>query len=162
MENIVLIGFMGSGKSTIGRDVALLSGKYLLDTDNIIEQNMGKNIADIFCSVGESGFRRLEKQLILWLSVNVKNAVIATGGGMPIYNDVSCLGKVFWLDVEFNSIIKRLDSDEQARRPLLNDISKALTLYEERKPIYKQKSHYAVNANASPSKIARDIVAYFK
>ena len=77
----------------------------MLDTDHIIEQNMGKSVSEIFESVGEEGFRRIESQLILWLSANVKNAIIATGGGMPIYNDISYLGKVFWLDVSFESIL---------------------------------------------------------
>lgn len=96
MENIVLIGFMGSGKTTIGREIALCGGRFLLDTDQLIEQNMGKSIKDIFASVGEEGFRRIESQLILWLSANVKNAVIATGGGMPIYNDIRYMGKIFF------------------------------------------------------------------
>ena len=69
MENIVLIGFMGSGKTTIGREIALLGGRFLLDTDGLIEQNMGKSVREIFASVGEKGFRKIESQLILWLPV---------------------------------------------------------------------------------------------
>ncbi len=64
MENIVLIGFMGSGKTTIGREIALLGGRFLLDTDGLIEQNMGKSVREIFASVGEKGFRKIEYQLI--------------------------------------------------------------------------------------------------
>ncbi|AAP77225.1 shikimate kinase [Helicobacter sp. MIT 03-1614] len=158
MENIVLIGFMGSGKTTIGREIALLGGRFLLDTDQIIEQNMGKSINEIFESVGESGFRRIESQLILWLSANVKNAVIATGGGMPIYNDVAYLGYVFWLDMSFESILKRLTITEQEKRPLFSDISKARQLYNERKSIYKKQSKYIINGDASALEIARKII----
>ncbi|MCX2716236.1 shikimate kinase [Helicobacter sp. MIT 21-1697] len=158
MENIVLIGFMGSGKTTIGREIALLGGRFLLDTDQIIEQNMGKSIREIFESVGESGFRRIESQLILWLSANVKNAVIATGGGMPIYNDVSYLGKVFWLDMGFESILKRLNAKEQEKRPLMGDVSKVRQLYDERKSMYKNQSKYIISGDASAKEIARRIV----
>lgn len=150
---------MGCGKSSVGREIALLGGRFLLDTDVLIEQHMGKNINEIFASVGESGFRRLESQLIAWLAANVKNAVIATGGGMPIYNDVKMLGCVFWLDISFELILERLHAEERAKRPLFSDISKARTLYYERKSYYKQCARYVLSSPASPSHIAHKIVA---
>ncbi|WP_295702112.1 shikimate kinase [uncultured Helicobacter sp.] len=158
MENIVLIGFMGSGKTTIGREIALLGGRFLLDTDHIIEQNMGKSVSEIFESVGEEGFRRIESQLILWLSANVKNAIIATGGGMPIYNDISYLGKVFWLDVSFESILKRLNTAQINQRPLFADANQAKQLYDERKKIYEKQAHYIVSGDTSVNEVARKIV----
>lgn len=160
MDNIVLIGFMGSGKTTVGREIALFGGRFLLDTDQLIEQNMGKSVNEIFESVGESGFRRVESQLIMWLSANVKNAVIATGGGMPIYNDVSFLGKVFWLDVSFDDIFKRLDSTQRHKRPLFCDEIQTRQLYNERKKIYEKQAHYVVNAGISSAEVARKIVEY--
>ncbi len=162
VENIVLIGFMGCGKTTIGREIASLGGRFLLDTDQIIEQNMGKSIKEIFQSVGESGFRRIESQLILWLGANVKNAVIATGGGMAVYNDISYLGKVFWLDVRFDSILERLDSIQRDKRPLFHNIPQAKQLYNERKKIYEKKAQYRVNGSASIAEIARQIVEYME
>ena len=158
MENIVLIGFMGSGKTTIGREIALLGGRFLLDTDQLIEQNMGKSVKDIFASVGESGFRRIESQLILWLSANVKNAVIATGGGMPIYNNISYLGKIFFLDVSFEHISQRLSAEEKLKRPLFADMAKARGLYNERKNIYEKQAQYIVSGIAPVTEIARQIV----
>lgn len=160
MSNIVLIGFMGSGKSTIGRELALNCDKFLLDTDSLIEQNMGREINDIFYSVGEIGFRKIEAQLIAWLQANVKNAIIATGGGMPIYNDVRCLGKVFWLDVGFESIMQRLNANERAKRPLFSDEAKALALYSERKAIYEKVAHFVVSGNALSSEVAKKILSY--
>lgn len=150
---------MGSGKTTIGREIALLGGRFLLDTDNLIEQNMGKSVREIFQSVGESGFRRIESQLILWISANVKNAVIATGGGMPIYNDVSYLGRVFWLDVGFEQICERLNARQREQRPLFADMTKARRLYHERKDIYEKQAKYVVGGGGSPVEIAREIVA---
>ena len=149
---------MGSGKTSVGRELALLGGKFLLDTDHLIEQNMGKSITQIFDSVGESGFRRIECQLIAWLSKNVKNAVIATGGGTPIYNDISHLGDIFWLDADFESIMERMDTLEKSKRPLLTDVDKARYLYNERKNIYEKKAHYVVDGHSSTSQIARRIL----
>ena len=149
---------MGSGKTTIGREIALLGGRFLLDTDHIIEQNMGKSVSEIFESVGEEGFRRIESQLILWLSANVKNAIIATGGGMPIYNDISYLGKVFWLDVSFESILKRLNTAQINQRPLFADANQAKQLYDERKKIYEKQAHYIVSGDTSVNEVARKIV----
>ncbi|WP_334095428.1 shikimate kinase [Helicobacter typhlonius] len=158
MENIVLIGFMGSGKTTIGREIALCGGRFLLDTDQLIEQNMGKSIKDIFASVGEEGFRRIESQLILWLSANVKNAVIATGGGMPIYNDIRYMGKIFFLDVGFECISERMSKSERAKRPLFADITEARQLYNERKKIYEKQAHYVVSGVSSITESARQII----
>lgn len=162
MENIVLIGFMGSGKTTVGREIALLGGRFLLDTDQLIEQNMGKSIVEIFESVGESGFRRVESQLISWIAHNVKNAVIATGGGMPIYNDISYLGKIFWLDVDFAHIMQRLNTQEISKRPLCSDTQEMKRLYDERKRIYEKCSQYIVGGSVLASEIAREIVMCFE
>ncbi|WP_334094529.1 shikimate kinase [Helicobacter typhlonius] len=158
LENIVLIGFMGSGKTTIGREIALCGGRFLLDTDQLIEQNMGKSINEIFESVGEEGFRRIESQLILWLSANVKNAVIATGGGMPIYNDIRYMGKIFFLDVGFECISERMSKSERAKRPLFADITEARRLYNERKKIYEKQAHYVVSGVSSITESARQII----
>lgn len=154
---------MGSGKTSVGRELALLGKRFLLDTDCLIEQNMGKSITEIFDSVGESGFRRIESQLISWLSHNVKNAVISTGGGMSIYNDVSSLGKIFWLNVSFEQIIERLDSTEIAKRPLFKNIDQAKKLYNKRKAIYESKAEYVVEeGHLSASHIAKTIFTYIE
>lgn len=153
---------MGSGKSAIGREVALCSGGFLLDTDLLIEQKMGRSVREIFDSVGESGFRRIESQLITWLCANVKNAVIATGGGMPIYNDISCLGTIFWLDVSFDVILSRLDKEQIHKRPLFSDIAQARTLYENRKSIYRKQAQYTIDGDVSSLVAAEAIMRYIK
>lgn len=119
---------------------------------------MGKSIKDIFASVGEEGFRRIESQLILWLSANVKNAVIATGGGMPIYNDIRYMGKIFFLDVGFECISERMSKSERAKRPLFADITEARRLYNERKKIYEKQAHYVVSGVSSITESARQII----
>ena len=162
MENIVLIGFMGSGKSTVGREIAIQSGRFLLDTDDLIAQNMGKSVSEIFQSVGESGFRQIESQLITWLTHNVRNAIIATGGGMPIHNNISALGKIFWLDVGFEDILSRMTPPERAKRPLFKDTAKAQALFDQRRKIYEGQSHFIVGGNAQASAIAAEILKSFE
>lgn len=162
MENIVLIGFMGSGKTSVGREIALQSGRFLLDTDDLIAQNMGKGVNEIFQSVGEGGFRKIESQLITWLAHNVRDAVIATGGGMPIHNNINALGKIFWLDVNFENILSRMTAYEVAKRPLFKDISQVQNLYNQRRKIYEKQSHFVVGGNAPISAVASEILKSFE
>ena len=82
ITNIALIGFMGTGKTTVGRLVAEQLKFELLDTDALIEQRSGKKIAEIFAQNGEPAFRQLESQLVHELASRDKT-VISTGGGLP-------------------------------------------------------------------------------
>ncbi|HIV49599.1 shikimate kinase [uncultured Helicobacter sp.] len=161
MANIVLIGFMGSGKSTIGSALARKMGRFLIDTDLLIESSTGECIAEIFAHSGEQGFRTLESQAIAWLSANVRNAIIATGGGMPIFNDISTLGEIYYLQSEFETILRRLDNTQRATRPLFSDESKARELYQARSQIYAKTAHYTINANAQIPEILTAILTHY-
>ena len=83
MENIVLIGLMGAGKSTIGKNLANRIGWTFVDTDQLVEKRCGTTISVIFEVEGEKGFRNREKKIIVEV-MNKKKQVIATGGGAPI------------------------------------------------------------------------------
>src|SRR5688572_15249289 len=83
VRNIILTGFMGTGKSTVGRRLARRLGWTFVDTDELIEQREGRSIPDIFAQDGEPAFRDLETELARDLA-NSKNQVIATGGGMVL------------------------------------------------------------------------------
>ena len=102
-KNIVLIGMMGSGKTTVGRLLARRLGRELADTDALIEQRTGRSIPDIFARDGEPAFRALELELCRELSGR-KGLVIACGGGLPMQEEaIAALkenGLVFWLDRE--------------------------------------------------------------
>jgi len=80
IRNLALVGFMGSGKSTVGRLVAQDLGFQFVDTDSLIEEKAGISIAEIFATEGEEAFRQLERGMILELAKKDK-LVIATGGG---------------------------------------------------------------------------------
>ena len=83
MGNIYLIGFMGAGKSTVGRDLAARLGRPFCDTDKLIEKRAGLTIPEIFDALGEDGFRRLEAEVIREVAEE-EGLVVALGGGAPL------------------------------------------------------------------------------
>lgn len=139
--NLVLTGFMASGKSTVGRLVADRLGREFIDTDAVIEARTGKRISDIFAEEGEAAFRRLEKELCRELSAP-RRLVIATGGGMLLDDENRELiergGRVICLMVEPEVVIRRLAGC--ADRPLLaqeDPLLAARRLLEGRLPLYR-------------------------
>lgn len=121
-SNIVLIGFMGTGKTSIGRKTAKVLGKGFVDTDILIEETLSMTIPDIFKHFGEPFFRQQELKAAIKVS-DYKNHVIATGGGIvTVPKSLNMLRKnaiIIWLKLPFNTIIKRIIKD--AGRPLAFD-----------------------------------------
>lgn len=144
-HNIVLIGFMGSGKSTIGRALHKISSFSFLDSDAIIESQQMLSIGDIFRNFGEKHFRELEIGFCQWIKSHVTHSVISTGGGLPLVFDTREIGVVFFLDLDFHVILNRLSLEERNKRPLLSNIQKAKELYISRKTSYKQQAHFILN-----------------
>ena len=149
-ENVILIGFMGCGKSTVGRKLAGAFGYEFLDTDDLIEAQQGKKISDIFAEEGEEAFRQMETDLIKQLKEEAKKKVIATGGGMPMREENRKLlrevGTVVFLEAKIETILERLQND--TTRPLAagDDREKRLRpLYEKRSPIYKEAAEVVVD-----------------
>jgi len=154
VTNLVLIGFMGCGKSSVGRALSQKSDYYFLDTDAMIESSQSKSIDEIFKQKGEAHFRGLEEETVRWLKSNVKDAIISTGGGMLVYCEaLKEVGKIIYLKVPFEVILSRMSEAELAKRPLFQDISKAKKTYEERDLIYTQKADIIVDANKSLEEI---------
>ena len=118
---IYLIGFMGSGKTTIGRQLAQQTGFNFVDTDRFIEMRQGMTVAEIFEQRGQDAFRCMEHNLLLELKA-YESAVISTGGGMPCYHDNMNLmldsGKVIYLKTSPQELVKRL-SHAREERPLI-------------------------------------------
>lgn len=162
-HNIVLIGFMGSGKSSVGKEICALNNYFFCDTDDLIESMLDKSITEIFKDLGESAFRAMESRLLKWLKTNAKHCVIATGGGMPIFNNVRDLGVVVHLDDDFGRIVRRLSKEQRASRPLLNDLTKAKELFQTRKNLYKQQADIVIDSKdyaLSPKQVAQKIMDY--
>jgi shikimate kinase len=158
-NNLVFIGFMGCGKSTIGRKLAHESDNlYFLDTDDLIETYENRKISDIFSQNSEEYFREAEKSTYNWISKNVKHAIISTGGGLPIYiDDISHLGTVIYLKLDFETIQSRLTAQDLQKRPLFQDIKKAKELYTKRENIYMDRASIVIDANKSVDEIVKTI-----
>ena len=145
-NNIILTGFMGSGKSTIGRILAKkLDNSYFLDTDSLIEHFENREISEIFASDGEEYFRNCEKRVFNWIKENVKNGVISTGGGLPMFiPEIKEAGIVIYLKVNFNDIVNRLTNEEIAKRPLFQDLNKAKELFDKRNNVYTKLADFVI------------------
>jgi shikimate kinase len=125
MERIILIGFMGAGKTTLGKAIAESQKIPFFDTDALIEQNTSSSISSIFLKYGESYFRHLEKNILENLPNN-SSYVVAVGGGLPCFNDLmdvlNSLGTTIYLKHDIATLTKRL-SNESVKRPLLAEKS---------------------------------------
>ncbi|MBE5953013.1 MAG: shikimate dehydrogenase [Lachnospiraceae bacterium] len=123
-DNIVLIGYMGSGKSTVGRLLSLGYGYDFIDTDEIIEKREGMSTTDIFAKKGEAYFRQVETELLYELKGKLKNTVVATGGGMPVKEEnrqlLKEIGRVFYLKASYDTTYQRVAGG--TGRPLLANL----------------------------------------
>ena len=142
MKNIILIGYMGSGKSTIGKKTAKLLGVEFLDTDSLIEEQEGMTISELFAQNGEDYFRQKETETIQKLKKESKSIVLATGGGLPMKEENQALlkdfGIVVYLKASVDTLVERLKGD--TTRPLLKegDLRKKIeTMLEIRNPVYE-------------------------
>ena len=117
--NLFLVGFMGSGKSSVGRELARLTGRQLVDTDQQVVDRAGYSIAEIFEREGEARFRALEGEVLAALP-EAGELVVATGGGMVASRRnrrlMRARGRSVWLDVSFAEARRRVGSD--GSRPL--------------------------------------------
>jgi len=158
-DNIVLIGFMGSGKTSVGKTLSRKLYKDFVDVDTIIEKEQGCSITDIFEIKGEAYFRSLEQKCINQLTEK-KGQIIATGGGVPIHSTIPDKSLIIYIDADFDVIVKRLPARERAKRPLFDDEERARALYEERKDIYKALATFSVDANQTIPVFIHVIVDY--
>ncbi len=155
-KNIVLIGMMGSGKTTVGRLLAQRLGRELADTDALIEQWQGRSIPDIFSQDGEEGFRALELELCRELSGR-QGLVIACGGGLPMQEGaIAALkenGLVFWLDRDPGETYYGLDV---SGRPLAQGGREDfLERYARRSPSYHRWADYIIPCGDGPQEAER-------
>jgi shikimate kinase len=141
-KNIILVGFMGCGKSTIGRKLEQLLGYPLVDTDQLIEEKTGTGVAEIFEKRGENYFRELEAAVLHELAApDSPRRIISTGGGIVTRKRnrslIKQLGYVVWLQAPVDVILERTGRNRD--RPLLhteNPREKIDTLLTQRKPMY--------------------------
>ena len=165
-KNLVLLGMMGVGKSTLGKIVAKKQGLEFVDTDVNIEENCSMKISEIFKKKGEKFFRTEEEKESL-KSLKKNNCVIALGGGAFINNTVrnNILKNAvsMWLDIDLKTLNKRIKWNK--KRPLLNkenNQEQINKLYSERKDIYKLANHKIACGKLSKKNIAKKIIALYE
>ena len=162
-NNIILIGPMGSGKSTIGQILASRLDRDFYDSDHYIEQKTGVDIPRIFDIEGEEGFRMRETKALKELTAK-RNMVLATGGGAVIREEnrqlLKASGFIIFLDTSVNQQLQRLKHDK--KRPLLqteNPRERLEALLQERRPIYFDLADLAVKTDKRAARrLAADII----
>ena len=142
LQNIVLVGFMGCGKTTIGRELHQRLGFPLADMDHVIEERASMTISEIFANQGEAAFRDMETRLLQeFVDEGESGRIISTGGGVvgrPENRElIRRLGYVVWLDAPLKVVLDR--TRRSRTRPLLqgeNPEDRVRCLMEERRPLY--------------------------
>ena len=120
-----------------------------MDTDAMIESAEGRSVQGLFEQKGESYFRKLEEETVIWLKNNVREAVISTGGGMLVYcEQLKDLGQIVYLKVPFETILSRMNAEELKKRPLFKDRQKAKEMYDERNALYEKRADLIIDADA--------------
>lgn len=146
---IILVGFMGCGKTTLGRKLARQLNYEFIDADDAIEARYQLSIRDIFAKFGEEHFRKLEREFILSLK-GAENLVLSTGGGMPCFGDnmqlLNGIGTTFYLQRSVPELANRLINAKKPRPLILGKTHEELlefiqNLLARREPFYMQADH---------------------
>lgn len=152
MANIILIGFMGSGKSSVGIHLSYRLRQTILDTDKTIAREQGMEIREIFARYGEGAFRQMEHDLLLRLKENARNQIIASGGGLPLREENRALlkeiGEVVYLRAKPETIYERVKNDKS--RPLLqceDPYGRICSLLSERNALYEAAADRIVDVD---------------
>lgn len=151
-DNIILIGFMGSGKTTLGKWISRYAHMNFLDTDEYIEKQQNCSIKQIFATEGEQAFRDMETQVLRELIADVHHTVIAVGGGLPVREEnrklLRNLGTTYYLQTSVDELVHRLLGD--ATRPLLaggNVKDKIENLMSAREFLYKEAADQIISTD---------------
>jgi shikimate kinase len=168
MQHLVLMGYMGSGKSTLGKALAMHLNVDFVDLDSEIEKELGESVAEIFKYKGEIYFRKTERIVLEKLLKKQQPIVLALGGGTPCYGNVLSLLQesqaiTFYLKVSIDNLVERL-LPEKNFRPLIKNIAEedfhefiAKHLFE-RRQFYEQANHTIFIQNQTLDEIVQEIV----
>jgi shikimate kinase len=162
-SNIALIGFMGSGKSTVGKRLARRLQREFIELDRLIEERAGATISQIFREHGENCFRDLEEQVIEEVGTSVYNTVIACGGGVILrpanIKRLKESSRLVYLETETAALQDRLARTR--KRPLLNRPDRdefIAELHEARRPMYEAAADFTIKTGRPFADIINDII----
>jgi shikimate kinase len=165
---IFLIGYRGTGKTSVARELAARLGIDWVDADDVVERDAGKNIAAIFAEGGETAFRNWEAQAVEALS-RQRRTVIALGGGAVLREEnrraISDVGPVVWLRASVDTILERVTADSSTanRRPNLTTAggrTEVESLLAVRTPLYRECATLVVDTeNKTAAQVADEILA---
>lgn len=151
-DNIILIGFMGSGKTSVGIKLSYQMKRTMIDTDKWIEQKQKMTVSEIFAASGEEAFRRMETECLKELIKTADRQIISVGGGLPMREEnhglLKELGRVVYLKVTPEAVYERLKND--TTRPLLQveePMERIRTLLDGRAPVYEKCADVVVEAS---------------
>lgn len=169
---LFLIGYMGCGKSSLGRRVARRLDVRFVDTDSVIEEREGASISDIFQYEGEEYFRRLERSIIEEVASEESDAVVSTGGGAPAWGDnmdiMNRAGTTVYIRRPAEQIVSRLSPYGRMKRPKLRGLSDEEIVdfmkrnMAEREPFYSRAQHVLDTVGVSDNALADIVVDIFK
>lgn len=153
MKNIILVGYMGCGKTTVGKNLARICDMTFLDTDELIEEQQGRSISEIFATDGEAAFRDMETNVLREMLEQKKGGlVISTGGGMAVREEnralLKQLGMVFYLKAKPETVYERIKGD--TKRPLLqceDPLSRIREMQEQRGSAYEAAAHHMIEVD---------------
>ncbi len=167
---IFLIGYRGSGKSTIGPLLASRLGCSFRDSDTEIEKRSGRSIAEIFSSDGEASFREIERVIIAALIEELRDgpAVVSLGGGAVLDERTRGImrqsGRTIWLDADAKVLVARLENDPGPHRPPLSElglVAEVRSMLDKRCPIYAECADLRINVESlQPEMIVEEIVRW--
>lgn len=155
---VFLVGFMGAGKTTVGRALAEYLEYDFFDLDELIEARAAKSVQAIFAELGEAEFRRLEHDAIRSCA-NLSRAVIALGGGAYVSEEnrtlLRTIGRTVWLDCPLEVCLRRISGDQS--RPLLGDQNEMRELLGERRAAYARANYIVHTGELSPEELVIEI-----
>lgn len=165
-SNLILVGFMGTGKTTVGKILSKKLRMKFIDIDELIEKTVGMKIFQIFNKFGERLFRDLETEIIK-IVTNSKGQVISAGGGAILREEnltnFKKSGEIFCLVASEQTIYERLKNCKD--RPLLmveNPLEKIRELMNERMPFYEKADYKVITDNKNPQEVAKEIIEIFR
>lgn len=166
MKPIFLIGYMGAGKTAVGRALARRYGLEHIDLDWRIEQRFHQKISDMFATIGEEGFRRRERNMLQEV-IGMENVVVSVGGGTPCFFDnmeqMNVAGQTIYLQCTVDVLVERI-MRSQNKRPIVADkTQEELTQFvaehlAEREPIYLKAKHILHTTELNLSEINIDFI----